>query len=83
MSEGKHTPGPWKVVAAAPSPRGGTGTIYCLNHPTSERLVHNARLIAAAPDMLAALESLLNVDGKWDAMAVDYAHAIIAKAKGE
>ena len=45
----------------------------------------DARLIAAAPDMLEALEDLLNYVGGWDAPAdhpCGRARAAIAKARG-
>lgn len=42
--------------------------------------INDARLIAAAPDMLAELERLLDVLGDEDCAIVE---ALIAKAKGE
>lgn len=65
MSESKHTPGPWAV--------GKRDSALILYHDpelgTSDQVAHacrimreweaNARLVAAAPDLLAALESLL------------------------
>lgn len=44
----------------------------------------NALLISAAPDLLAALEMLLNETnaGTWECLPVDLARAAIAKAKG-
>lgn len=42
----------------------------------------NARLIAAAPDLLEALENLENDDGSIPAHAWNLAQAAIAKAKG-
>jgi hypothetical protein len=64
MSETKHTPGPWTVndqvaredclyIEAA---RVGVATVYSDNTPTVDESRANARLIAAAPDMLAALK---------------------------
>lgn len=63
MSAAKHTPGPWVVDAdgqvwryelriADTAPRGADIA------PRSERPA-NARLIAAAPDLLAALQALM------------------------
>ena len=50
-------------------------------------IMTNARLIAAAPDLLAALESLLDVpsgEGYWDVRqaAKEKAYAAITKARG-
>jgi hypothetical protein len=43
----------------------------------------NAKLIAAAPDLLEALENLENDDGQIPAHAWNLCQAAIAKAKGE
>jgi hypothetical protein len=64
----KHTPGPWKVIQAGDpfnvpriiAERGGVAVV-CVNRymgekgPSAEESA-NARLIAAAPDLLAALK---------------------------
>lgn len=44
----------------------------------------NANLIAAAPDMLAALKALVNLDQRcgWHSTALDQSLAAIAKAEG-
>jgi len=90
----KHTPGPWVVyelidgydirspeaecwVATASDPEAVWGAIG---------REEDARLIAAAPEMLEALENLLKVhEGKDGTQhnAADIARAAIAKAKGE
>ena len=67
-----HTPGPWYadayVVATVPAWKGpDDGTVVCQTcHPWTTASVTereaNARLIAAAPDMLAALEEIM-LDG--------------------
>ncbi len=76
----KHTKGPWKVggktgfinqLAIEPS----IGTAY----GAGEELQANARLIAAAPDLLEALEALL----EGNPSVVAKARAAVAKAKGE
>lgn len=70
---GEHTPGPWTA----------RGFVV----ETTERkvaytiLTEDARLIAAAPDLLAALEDVLDYADP-NERAVDIARAIIAKAKG-
>ena len=50
-------------------------------HPRTDRhaLMANARLIAAAPDLLAALKAMLNPDAEGD---IDQAMAAIRKAEG-
>lgn len=93
MKETKHTPGPWKVNG---HPGNNAGTDWrqvtdCKENPVfiAECHKNNARLIAAAPEMLEALERLLVApDLNWDHMeqesidAMEQARAAIAKAKG-
>ena len=86
-----HTPGPWTA--------GNDGYIYSAGDIVADSTFgclpqiegdHNARLIAAAPDLLAALETIANsepMDG--DSFVCDFdtlqsvARAAIRKAKGE
>lgn len=80
----QHTPGPWRIgdagftVFGPPKPSALPETIA----PVKNRA--NARLIAAAPDLLAALEALAALPNKhrpeemWEA-----ARAAIAKARGQ
>lgn len=65
----KHTPGPWRVsVEKYPEPRKvkvGTGEdgwwgVASAFGDTQEEAEANARLIAAAPDMLEALTTLVH-----------------------
>lgn len=90
--DAKHTPGPWiadgtdvvAMVEQYPSV-----IADCLNHATAGRLdaAHNATLIAAAPELLAALEIALarlgfanrHIDCSDE---VEMAKAAIAKALG-
>lgn len=92
----KHTPGPWTYVGfgvvqpLSPQANGQKITTQCFG-PDSEA---NARLIAAAPDLLAACHALMRAEvmqteGKRDgatmgqiSLAIDAARAAIAKAKG-
>ncbi len=84
----KHTPGPWatdggdtvvamgnQIVVTAPAPDGAS----------REEMKANARLIAAAPDLLAVLENMFTEFGdfEYDVAAISAARAAIAKAKGE
>jgi hypothetical protein len=58
MSGQKHTPGPWKVVGTeiwGPHVRLADGR-GAYDEKDRQRRNANARLIAAAPDLLAALE---------------------------
>ena len=67
----KHTPGPWKLVEKDPTQSFFSHTVYGQNPPGEiygtqgptvasfsggERALADARLIAAAPEMLEALE---------------------------
>jgi len=92
----KHTPGPWIIRHEQGSPwptlhgKGSSGWIAQV--PMSLPNQANARLIAAAPDLLAVLEGLVNsVDeyGLRDHAGATIteketatAHAAIAKARG-
>jgi len=81
MSDTQHTPGPWRVEATA-----YRNQPHIVNEDgafVADTDAHNARLIAAAPELLAALEACLAVPNKnrpdyiWD-----NARAAIAKATG-
>lgn len=87
----QHTPGPWRIGDAGHTVF-GPKTDAPAPTMVAQRLTRaNARLIAAAPDLLAALEDLLDlgragfIRGEDIAVtrAVDAARAAIAKAKGE
>lgn len=85
----KHTPGPWQVKHFNPTEvcdcdgevRGCSGIARTsTNSPMAERLA-NAKLIAAAPDLLASLrecESILRILGYVN--GADIAKAAIDKA---
>lgn len=102
-----HTPGPWdcdtlytseedvpfslsKEVRAVMSPNGDVA--YLANALDSDQtIMANARLIAAAPELLAALKAALPVlesDANrreipdWERALVNLARAAIAKAEG-
>lgn len=90
MTETKHTPGPWTVSKSGVSVDAGpTGPrIRQERGAPDEELRANASLIAAAPDLLAAVKALLIVaeHGECEAMHPDeadhMARAAIAKAEG-
>jgi len=99
MDEVRHTPGPWVIDANdryhVESPDGSAlpwsiATISGSAGPGTNRSEANARLIAAAPDLLAALEKLLSYNEAIMADRINYrpedhasvARAAIAKATG-
>ena len=88
MSESKHTPGPWiafsdeiddhtNIVSIADRTR------LVLVLPLRHKSEPDVRLIAAAPDLLEALEEAVKLfvihDHKW----FETAKSAIAKAKGQ
>ena len=85
----KHTPGPWN---ARHTPFRGQGIqdVWCIDwSPDQEEvaeIVHgaaNARLIAAAPDLLEALQDMVSDHASLSAATLAFARAAIAKATGE
>lgn len=90
-----HTPGPWHATnhswcETSVLAQGFDHAICMLdiNYATEEsqmadeaQMAANARLIAAAPDMLAALHAVISVADRKTA-EFDLAHAAIAKAEG-
>lgn len=82
----KHTPGPWRVVedrvpASLEVYAGKTAIAECWRRADALTELANARLIAAAPDLLEALEFVIRgVPDTWE--GVQKARAAIAKATG-
>lgn len=81
----KHTPGPWKVADTL-----GEWDDYMVGDGSGDKIVaariytkEDAHLIAAAPDLLAALEVLVENGGIGPRGMFDDASWAIAKAKGE
>lgn len=64
MRDAKHAPGPWKAqgLAIVASDRSFVGRVYpwCADPQDAECAKANARLIAAAPELLNALRELLS-----------------------
>lgn len=92
-NKAQHTPGPWKatafsVVEANPRIPGETQTICEMASPwNTENYRANARLIAAAPELLEALQELEKVESSPHSetkrfLAREQARAAIAKAQG-
>ena len=85
----QHTPGPWAILERAEDSRthisngahivctlGTTRTDGSPNHSA------NARLIAAAPEMLDALQAVCDACGASDTLLMAQVRAALAKAKG-
>ena len=102
----QHTPGPWRVEQQDDMDVEGNGYVwavraeghgsYCQNPARSNSLA-NARLMAASPELLMALEELVaefdaaseeaaqepGCGGLAETGGIAYARTIIAKARGE
>lgn len=94
MSGVKHTPGPLAIF-----PERDRQWLWVMDELGTKRVARvvlydgledemeaNARLIAAAPDLLEALEALLRVETEWGdptGPEWDNARAAIARARGE
>lgn len=94
MSEAKHTPGPWHVDSSMAAYRVASDSVvicelFGVAIPPQPAVEHaNAHLIAAAPELLEALEEMVammdcgdepGAGSEWHAKAV----AVIAEAKGD
>jgi hypothetical protein len=88
-----HTPGPWHVTNGTPVPaqyydiRDDCGDVLCRTNSNTPRPIStaNARLIASAPALLAALEKILEGDTAgwretWSFADVIQEHYKIARA---
>lgn len=97
MSAPKHTPGPWRYVTetdfngeffgcGVATSEGGPEFIWFDDCIDDETDIANARLIAAAPDMLRTLKSAdfaFELAGYApDSIARESIRAVIAKAEG-
>lgn len=89
-----HTPGPWYVInergnaIVRAEKLGAVSHVFVADCGLDFLAEDNARLIAAAPDLLAALEDALkdlSALSQWDraSACARTARAAIAKAKGE
>lgn len=85
MSASKHTPWPWELTAAKKASHVFAGGKAVARVPAmSHDEAANARLIAAAPDLLAACNAVSRAYDKqcdWNA-ALSQMQAAIAKAEG-
>lgn len=92
-----HTPGPWeyswgcfglKVTACAGNTIQTIASVQTFIPEFSPEAESNARLISAAPDLLAALEEIVGYSGGAntaleDEYVMERVYAAIAKARGE
>ena len=86
-----HTPGPWRTFDTAygavhivkRASDSHMTDVVVINRERNENAAADARLIAAAPDLLAALREMMSAmdDGSDEPTLVD-ARAAIAKAEG-
>lgn len=81
MSNSKHTPGPWLRMGR--SIGNGAGEIATVWGLRDERAIANARLIAAAPEMLAALKAIVDCAGPGAGPEIGLALDAIQKATGD
>lgn len=86
----KHTPGPWQAQTFSSHELQTDFAMVAIGKRAhiigySEEDQANARLIAAAPDLLEALELMVDTydNGGWPSSTLVIARAAIAKAKGE
>jgi hypothetical protein len=89
MNTQKHTPGPW-VIQPSSNPKNGSAwrdivSMGCEFTPSyvGEALEHDARLIAAAPDLLIALQKIDSCAAESVEWIRRVAREAIAKATGE
>ena len=88
----KHTPGPWRdggpsAIGGWPVVGTGRGRIICYMryaHPIDSTTAANAQLIAAAPDMLEALEMARDARSPGEKICASAMRGrAIAKAEGK
>jgi len=103
MNESNHTPGEWEIRDNDYFPNqktietDGSSRVIAVIDKSDDEDLANARLIAAAPELLAACEDLVNLWDEWARysegleeplrrsieMRVQQSRAAIAKARGE
>lgn len=87
MTQAKHTPGPWvqDEYDFVITPNGRTLLVegVALSGRSTPETKANARLISAAPDLLAILSSIIYLNPQLPMGYIEEAEAAIAKALGE
>lgn len=94
MTDLKHTPGPWSIRESSThvSVIGANGEALFHDCKSIPLVLEDARLIAAAPELLEALDGMLQIYGgnkDWNGLkssteldCIEQARAAIAKATG-
>lgn len=87
MVKAQHTPGPWSVAEDARGRHWINAERFCVTGPMGDHPVEkaNAHLIAAAPEMLEAIEHVLIASedgGDFEDIDFEMLRNILAKAKG-
>ena len=81
-----HTPGPWHCngqTVYGPLTEGDRDYICTCGDVVHDEHAANARLIAAAPELLAALRGIMAHEARYvDSLSYSTAKAAIAKAQG-
>jgi len=74
----EHTPGPWKHDPTWGLIKHGKNEICALHSGN----LANAHIISAAPDMLDALQAIVDAFGDQDSLLIDQCKAALSKTKG-
>lgn len=87
MKTQKHTPGPWEIFGSSTLNITGKamakGRKVCSINATQDEDRANAALIAAAPEMLEALERVFrDLPANYDGPMMEQVESAIKKAKG-
>lgn len=79
----KHTPGPWIKEGGTVCKANTLQTICKTSGKDEATQSANARLIASAPDMLDALQAIVDAFGDQDSILIDQCKAALGKAIGK
>jgi hypothetical protein len=82
----KHTPGPWSADLVCNKVRANDGEIEICRTYSDVSIAEenaNAVLIAAAPDMLDALQAIVDAFGDQNSLLIDQCKAALNKAIGK
>ena len=81
----KHTPAPWHITADGYNVKNETDIMICVNsfEDDVEQCKYNAKLIAAAPDLLGILQIMAEKDFEFSEYECRLARAAITKATGD
>jgi hypothetical protein len=83
----KHAPAPWRTGGKYPEDiyanRAGHAIARCVNEQYEGECEANARLIAAAPELLEALQMIASFEVRVKGDPSDIARKVLAKTLGE